>query len=310
MQTHSTRRSACVLLPLLLVLSAGCEGIARSHDDRVADINPPPEEFHAVAREDLPNFPDLVENMVTQRQAFIRQLIALERAYLLAGNTTKANWARRQRELTEAIEVYPYLTDTAPEHSLAVHPEEQIPEADALYAKGTRLLEDFRGVPFTGYLKDNQRKAREALALFKRVLAEYPKSDKVDDCAYHCGEIYKEYLRDDDPDNELAVRYYRWAVALDPQTPHPARFDCAVVYDFRLHIRDKALELYHQVLETEEAGNESNQRFAATRIEQLTDDDTSHLRPVEPNRNQNAGAQRKSPVTAKLPEGSAEQDNN
>ncbi len=308
MQTHLTRHPTRVLLPLLLILSAGCEGIARQHDDRVADINPPPEEFHAVSREELPNFPDLVEEMVSGRRAFIQQLIDLERAYLLAGNTTKANWARRQRELTEALEVYPYLTDTAPEHTLAIAPEEQIPEADAIYAEAVDLLESFQGVPFTGFLTANHKKARRALAMFKRVLVDYPKSDKVDDCAYYCGEIYKEYLRDDDPDNELAVRYFRWAIALDPQTPHPARFDCAVVYDFRLHIRDKALELYHQVLETDEAGNESNQRFAATRIEQLTDDDTSHLRPVEPRRNKSADAQRKSPATAKLPD-DADQDN-
>ena len=257
MQTNLTRHPTRLLLPLLLILSAGCEGIARQHDDRVADINPPPEEFHAVAREDLPNFPDLVEDMVTRRRAFIQQLLALERAYLLAGNTTKANWARRQRELTEGVEVYPYLTDTAPEHTLAIAPEQQIPEADAIYAEAVKLLESFQGIPFTGFLPANHKKARRALAMFKRVLVKYPKSDKVDDCVYHCGEIYKEYLRDDDPDNELAVRYFRWAIALDPQTPHPARFDCAVVYDFRLHIRDKALELYHQVLETNEAGNES-----------------------------------------------------
>ena len=79
MQINLTRHPTRILLPLLLILSAGCEGAARRHDDRVADINPPPEEFHAVAREDLPNFPDLVEDMVAGRKAFIQQLIALER---------------------------------------------------------------------------------------------------------------------------------------------------------------------------------------------------------------------------------------
>ena len=309
MQTHLTRHPTRVVLPLLAILLAGCEGIDRHHDNRVADINPPAEEFHAMSREDLPNFPDLVEKMVTSRKAFIDQLIAMERAYLLAGDTTKANWARRQREQTEKIEVYPYLTDTAPEQTLAIAPEQNIPEADAIYNEAVNLLKSFQGIPFTGFLKANHKKARKALALFKRVLAEYPKSDKVDDCVYHCGEIYKEYLRDDDPDNELAVRYFRWAIALDPQTPHPARFDCAVVYDFRLHIRDKALELYHQVLETHEAGNESNQRFAATRIEQLTDDDISHLRPTEPGRLQSTRSQRQPSATAKLTD-DAEQDNN
>jgi hypothetical protein len=78
------------------------------------------------------------------------------------------------------------------------------------------------------------------------------------------------------------VRYYQWAVALDPQTPHAARFQCAVVYDFRRHDRTKSLELYHQVIDLDENHNESNCRFSATRIEQLTDEDRSHLTPKEP----------------------------
>jgi tetratricopeptide (TPR) repeat protein len=101
----------------------------------------------------------------------------------------------------------------------------------------------------------------------------------VDDCAFYCGEIYKEYLREDDPDNELAIRYYKWASALDPQTPHAARFQCAVVYDFRRHDRIRALELYNQVLRVEEDANMSNMRFAASRIRQLTDDEFSRFRP-------------------------------
>jgi hypothetical protein len=69
---------------------------------------------------------------------------------------------------------------------------------------------------------------------------------------------------------------------MNPNTPHPARFQAAVVYDFRRHNRDKALELYRQVMDLEEAGNVSNSKFSATRIEQLIDDDFSHLRPAEP----------------------------
>jgi hypothetical protein len=42
------------------------------------------------------------------------------------------------------------------------------------------------------------------------------------------------------------------------------------------------LELYHEVLEREEYVNASNARFSATRIEQLTDETRSHLRPNEP----------------------------
>ncbi len=276
------------ILMIACVFSAGCEGIDRRHDSRVADISPPPEDydFDAQPAVDVSALPDKVEGMMAARNKYIAALITLERDYLLVGDTVRANWARRQRELTEKVEIYPYLTSEVPEQTdptLAVRPEQSIPEADALYEEAVKLYNTFVGIPFIGFTKLNTDEARQASDMFKRVIRDYPKSDKVDDCAFYVGEIYKEFLRNDDPDNELAIRWFKWAVALDPNTPHPARFNCAVVYDFRLHNRSKAIELYHQVLDTEEAANDSNQRFSATRIEQLANDDESHLRPREPN---------------------------
>jgi len=286
------RRSFLIAACTLLI--AGCEGIDRKHDTRVGEITPPPVDTDSTvnaAAPQLANFPDLVETMLAKREKlaavrddYIAQLIELERAYLNAGDATKANWARRQRERIETVNLdpYPYLTAAPPEHRDMVAPEQSIPEADTLYNEGVAILESFNQVPFAGFLESNQQKARQALEIFKRILREYPLSDKVDDAAFFCGDIYKEYLREDDPNNELAVRYYQWAFALDPETPHPARFNAAVVYDFRRHERARALELYHQVLETEEAGNDSNMRFSATRIDQLTDEEGSPIRPKPP----------------------------
>lgn len=283
-----SRRSVSAVSTALVALSAavGCEGISRRHDARVGDISPPPEDvdFRTVSSESA-NFPDLVEEMVQKRTDYINHLIQMERAYLNVGDINRANWARRQRELTERVEVYPYLTEQTPLQQNAqvqVFPRDSIPEADALFNEGYKLYDKFVGVPFVGFAYLNKPEPRQAVDIFKRVIAEHPTSDKVDDAAYYIGNIYKEFLRHDDPDNELALRYLKWAWTLDPRTPHPARFDAAVIYDFRLHDRDKAIELYHEVLSLEEAGNNSNQRFSATRIAQLSDDDGSHLRPREP----------------------------
>lgn len=275
----------------LMLAGSGCEGIDRRHDPRVVDVTPPPESGSGRGVDtplEMYNFPDLVEQMEATRQAFVAareqyivRLRELERACLMAGDAARAGWARRQREIIEKAEpvTYPYLTSEPPEHRVQAAPEKSIPEADAIYTRAKGILNEVRGLPMAGHLERNKQKSREALALFKQVLRDHPLSDKVDDCAFYCGEIYKEYLRDDDPDDELALRYYRWAYTLDPQTPHAARFQSAVVYDFRRHNRDKAIELYHQVLELEENNNMSNQRFAAARIEQLTDDDRGPLRP-------------------------------
>jgi len=315
MPTHTNHpRASLLVIAVLAATVVGCEGIARKHDSRVGvDVQPPPMDAEGlVAAEDLPNIPDKVERMMEAREAYIEEMLALERSYLMHGDTVRANWARRQREVTEAHEVYPYLTDAAPEQRVVVAPEESIAEADQLYAEGLKLFESLQSLPFGAMIKQGGEDPRRALRLFKRVLSEYPKSDKVDDAAFYCGEIYKEYLREDDPDNELAVRYFRWAFTLDPATPHPARFNCAVVYDYRLHNRAKAIELYHRVLETEEAGNNSNQRYAATRIEQLTDDEGSHLRPRDFATTVRPAAESRSeaftPSTAKLPEDESAQD--
>lgn len=264
---------------------AGCEGIDRKHDPKVADIQPPKEEqlsYERSAPEKF-NFPDLVEDMMSKRQAYLDSIQGIEHAYLTAGDSARANWARHQRAMAERVESYPYLTALPAEHSVDAAPESSIPEADALFSQAETILNSFRTIPLAGALENNKNKAREALAIFKRILKEYPKSDKVDDCAFWCGDIYKEYLREEDPDDELSVRYYKWAVALDPNTPHPARFQCAVVYDFRKHDRTRAIELYHQVLDTE-TFNASNVRFSATRVEQLTDEEHSHVRPYDKDR--------------------------
>ena len=98
------------------------------------------------------------------------------------------------------------------------------------------------------------------------MISKYPSSDKIDDAAFYCGEIYKEYFKDQE---EIALKWYERTWTWDPQTPHPARFQAAVVCDYRLRDRDRALELYQAVL-TEEPNDKSNLRFATRRIRKLT----------------------------------------
>ena len=106
----------------------------------------------------------------------------------------------------------------------------------------------------------------EAAGVFRELIETYPNSDKIDDAAFWLGEIHKEYLKDQE---QIAVQWYERSFAWDPATPHSARFQAAVVYDYRLHDRDRALELYRLVL-AEETSKRSNVDFATRRIEQLT----------------------------------------
>lgn len=273
---------ACSLVALVGML-AGCEGWNRQHDYSVADVKPPAEDAEPTrgVSGQTANFADMVEDMMATRQEFIAQVKSLQSAYLAAGDSVKANWCRRLSWQLDEVLNYPFLSAAPAEHRVDVSPVESISEADRLYDEALGIYKQVALVPLAGALEANKEKARNALVMFKRILKEYPRSDKVDDAAFYCGEIYKEYLREEDPDDELSVRYYQWAAALDADTPHPARFQCAVVYDFRRHDRAKAIEMYHQVMELNEANNQSNARFSATRVEQLTDEEYSHLKPED-----------------------------
>ncbi len=206
---------------------------------------------------------DLVEQVLANRAAYFLSLETLRNYYEETGHHEKRTWA--EAELADVRRIKPFryiLSGEIPIEKLL--PTDSIPEADELYDSGLALMrEGGHGVPAL-YRKG---KMRDALATFRTLIAEHPSSDKIDDAAFQCGEIHREYFKGEE---ELAVRWYERAFAWDPETPHPARFQAAVVYDLRLHDRDRALELYHAVIEMEN-DEQSNVNFALRRIGQLSE---------------------------------------
>ncbi len=214
-----------------------------------------------------PHEVDLVENLVMHRLAYLRTLADLRIYYERHGYAHKEQWASYEMDGLEAVNMFRYLVD-AEIPSDELRPQASIPDADVLYEKGLSLMnQGGHGVPAL-YRQD---KMVQAAKVFRSMIEAYPQSDKIDDAAFMCGEIHKEYL----PGQErIAVRWYERAWTWDPRTPHAARFQAAVVYDYRLHDRDRALELYQAVLK-DEVGDKSNVRFATRRIHELTTGDQS-----------------------------------
>lgn len=210
---------------------------------------------------------DLVERLVTHRLAYRRTLASLRVYYERHGYAHKESWAAHELKGLNTVNMFRYLMD-AEIPSEQLRPQASVPEADALYEKGLKLMnQGGHGVPAL-YRQD---KMVQAAKVFRSLIEAYPQSDKIDDAAFMCGEIHKEYL----PGQErIAVRWYERAWTWDPETPHSARFQAAVVYDYRLHDRDRALELYQAVLR-DEARDRSNVRFATRRIHELTTGDRS-----------------------------------
>ena len=205
---------------------------------------------------------DLVEAVLHHRGQYYRNLRQLRAFYEERGYATKEQWAAFELQGLTKIKPFRYLM-SAEIPSDKLRPEQNIEEANALYEKGLDMMKrGGHGIPAL-YRQDLMSESAE---VFRDLIERYPTSDKIDEAAYYCGEIHKEYL----PGQEtIAVKWYERAWTWNPGTALPARFQAAVVYDYRLHDRDRALELYHGVVQ-HETDHKSNVRFASRRIHELT----------------------------------------
>ena len=243
---------------------------------------------------------DLVEEMILHRAMYARYLRALATFYSEHGNEPKAIWARNELSDLQHVKPYRYITD-AEVPVATLKPTESIAEADKLYEEGLALMKKGgHGVP----VFYNQETMKLALAKFKELVDRYPTSDKIDDGAFYIAEIHKEYF--EEKDNEVALMWYQRALDWNPNTPHPVRFQMAVLLDYRMHEREKALGMYQQVLEKEQF-NKSNVEWSNARIRQLTTEKTRHApgEPIAPAAGSVAGA-RPEPAGSPAPAGEAE----
>jgi len=210
---------------------------------------------------------DLVEQLVEHRAMYARYLRVLAQFYTENGSIEKAKWARNELTDLQRVKPYAYIPDA--EASIAtMKPTQSIAKADQLYAEGHKLMKKGgHGVP----VFYNQETMKLALAKFKQLVDEYPTSDKIDEAAFYIAEIHKEYF--EEKDNGIALEWYQKAIDWNPGIQLPARFQMAAVYDYRLHEREKALEMYQEVVEKEHF-NKSNLDWANKRITQLTRETT------------------------------------
>jgi tetratricopeptide (TPR) repeat protein len=209
---------------------------------------------------------DLVEKLASARLAYKTYLEALQKYYVDRGFYDKQVWTDREMADLKKVRQYRYLEliDAPPVERMQAR--DPVAEANDIFADANRLYERNRRVPMV-FDKDE---LRIALEKFRRLIKEYPTSDKVDDACFYTAEILKEFF----DESAQAVEYYRLAYQADPSTPHPAHFQRAVILDFRLYRRDEAVQEYRAVLakDNDPAGfrAKSNKDFAATRIRQLT----------------------------------------
>jgi len=207
----------------------------------------------------------LVERVVASRSAYLTAAQLVAEYYAQKGPKDNAKAADSVVKRFDHIHTYHYLAE-AEFPSWDLRPLEPIVPAGELFQRALTLHEKGKGFMKMFFLTDYD-KQRDALALFRQVITDYPTSDRIALSAYFVGEIYKEYFRED----LRAVRWYELAFTWDPNIARPARFQAATVYDLRLQNKARALALYERVLVTEHF-NQSNVSFAARRINEIRDE--------------------------------------
>jgi TolA-binding protein len=267
----STNKSALVAVGALALMwgaaLAGGNNDAKPTDPALRDLERPVS-IPEVRGIDLGKHSqvDLVEKLAFHRHKYGTALVALREFYFKNRISEKQRWVEKEIEEYRLIKTYPYLvSDAIPGPHL--RPLDIIPEADELFRDGLEYFHNGRGlVPFV----NDEKKLKRAINKLRQLIRDHPNSDKIDESAFWIAEIYKEYFNDD----QRALVWYERAWQWNPRIDHPARFQAAVIHDFRRHDRRRAFELYHEAIKHEKF-NQSNVEFSVRRIQQLAKLDES-----------------------------------
>ncbi len=201
---------------------------------------------------------ELVEHIATAREAYRAALEALKEHYVRRHNATKLSWVEKELAELKAVEKYHYLSEVELAGE-SLTPEASIPAADQLFAEGM----EFKNYP--AFPPEKRTKLKVALKKFRQIITDYPTSDKIDDAAFRMGEIYAGWYLQDYHRAAIAYeRCFQW----DPDTPHPARYRAAKLYDEKIMQRDKAVELYNLVVH--DGRNPELVAKAAQRLQELS----------------------------------------
>ena len=203
----------------------------------------------------------LVEFVLAARAAYKQAMRDLEKFYSERLSLKKLKFITRVRERFDPVRTYMYFfsAEAPPEN---MKPVKVIPAAEELYSKALSIYKSGSAVP----LFANYTKQRQALRLLLTITEQHPTSTRSPLAAFYIGHIYREYFNE----NVRAVMWYERAWKWNPRIQVGARFQAAVVWDYRLQNHEKALELYQGVLE-HEFDEPTNRIFATNRIAELTE---------------------------------------
>ncbi len=180
----------------------------------------------------------IVNTIRSSRESYKNALTELIQFYMDIGYHSRLKKARKELKALNKIPQLKYLT--ANEDVSDISPTKNIEEANILFQDGKNYKNVLN-------LTGRKSKLSYAVARFKKILDEYPESDKADDAAYELANIYEgRHFKD----YEGSVFYYTKCYELNPNTDRPARYMAARVYDKHLHDYKEAIRNYEMALKT------------------------------------------------------------
>lgn len=181
---------------------------------------------------------DLIEQTLTNRQAYQHGLEALIGQYTKTGNNMKLRWAKDELKALKKMPRYNYVVE-AGVAGPKLKASATITEADYMYYDALRLEKKAR----RWLVINDDDLLRIVLQKYNYLIRKHPTSDKIDDAAFRAAGVFEHFK-----DYTIALLYYQRAYQWDPDTIHPAKYKAAYILDIKFHRRAEAMELYQQAL--------------------------------------------------------------
>ena len=197
----------------------------------------------------------IVNTIKSSRESYKNALTELIQFYMDIGYHLRVQKARKELKALNKVPQLKYLS--AKENVSDISPTKNIEEANILFQDGKNYKNILN-------LTSRKSKLSYAAARFKKILDEYPESDKADDAAYELADVYESHHF---KDYEGSAFYYTKCYELNPNTDRPARYMAARVYDIYLHDYKEAIRNYEMALKT--CSDEELLKIANERLDEL-----------------------------------------
>lgn len=183
---------------------------------------------------------ELVRKVYEGRDTYQSSLERLRAYYIHVNDEENQYWVEKELTQFHMVLKSPYLLDMDLP-SADLKPDTSLPKANRIFREAVDWLNKTT-------LTDRAENYKRAELLLRRLIRDYPRSDKLDEACYYLGEIYsskyfEQYRR--------AVAFYERVFLYEPNTNLDARMRAAYIYEKHLSDNRKAVDLYQDVLRHE-----------------------------------------------------------